>query len=135
MELDHDPECLLLHQLQQVRLHELRAGIPVELQSSEARIFELDGVFCGCELDHDVRYELPSPTCLEKESGVATTNPTREACESSEGGQTEEDSRKELPSWSWGVLREEKKEMEMYPKEDTRGETTNDTNKSDADSI
>jgi hypothetical protein len=48
IELDHDPGCLLLHQLQLRRKHELGAPIPVELDSS----------LCQCELSTTVRYEL-----------------------------------------------------------------------------
>lgn len=47
-ELDHDPECLLLHQLQKIRHFELRAPIPAEL----------DGTLCRCEPGASVRYEM-----------------------------------------------------------------------------
>jgi hypothetical protein len=112
-ELDHDPECLLLHQLQQIRHYELRAGIPVELQNSEARRPELDGALCRCELDASVRYELP--TCSETEDGVAVCpTSTNESCESSRKGKEKEvvAPAKELPSWSWENLRRETEEQE-----------------------
>ncbi|KAH9207248.1 hypothetical protein DL95DRAFT_468856 [Leptodontidium sp. 2 PMI_412] len=62
-ELDHDPECLLLHQLQLRRLGELRAGIPEELEGRDIERRELDAGLCRYELDGKVRivYELGSP--------------------------------------------------------------------------
>ncbi len=65
-ELDHDPECLLLHQLQLRRLAELRAGVPVELAGKDVERGELDAGLCSCELDSDRKgredvYELASP--------------------------------------------------------------------------
>lgn len=57
-ELDHDPECLLFHQLQLIRIQEMNGEIPVELQSSEVRA-ELDHSLCKCELDASMMYELP----------------------------------------------------------------------------
>jgi len=59
-ELDHDPECKLLHQLALIRQYELTAGIPTELENSERPRPELDGL-CRCEMDASVAYELESP--------------------------------------------------------------------------
>ncbi|KUJ11400.1 uncharacterized protein LY89DRAFT_787002 [Mollisia scopiformis] len=98
-ELDHDPECLLLHQLQLYRMYELKGDIPVELQDTEARRPELDHTLCKCELDASVTYELP--TCLEKEMSIA---------ESSGRGKEVAVSVKELPAWSWDILSREGKE-------------------------
>ena len=102
-ELDHDPECLLLHQLEQIRHYELRAGIPVELQNSEAKRPELDGSLCRCELDASVRYELSA--CSETENGVlASPTSTNESCESSRKGKEKEvvAPAKELPGLVMG---------------------------------
>ncbi|KAG4436719.1 hypothetical protein IFR05_007802 [Cadophora sp. M221] len=62
-ELDHDPECLLLHQLQLRRLGELRAGIPGELAGKDIERRELDAGLCRYELDGKmgIVYELWSP--------------------------------------------------------------------------
>lgn len=62
-ELDHDPACLLLHQLQTKRLAELRAGIPGELggRAVEPVVGELDASLCRCELDARGVCELASP--------------------------------------------------------------------------
>ncbi|KAL2069522.1 hypothetical protein VTL71DRAFT_14201 [Oculimacula yallundae] len=79
MELDHDPECLLLHQLQARRLVELRGGIPREIDGEEMGRGELNvdnqvremyaGPFtCTCELDGRVIYEMECP--LPELSGV-----------------------------------------------------------------
>jgi hypothetical protein len=104
-ELDHDPECLLLHQLQLVRIYELKGEIPVELQNTEAPRPELDHTLCKCELDASVLCELP--TSLEKEEGMSIA-------ESSGKGKGKEVviSVTELPSWSWAILRRQVQEKD-----------------------
>ena len=64
MELDHDPECGLLHQLQARRLGELRGVVPVEMEGDGNR-GEVGAGLCSCELDagreREVVCELMSP--------------------------------------------------------------------------
>ncbi len=105
-ELDHDPECQLLHQLQLIRMYELRGEIPVELQNSEARRPELDHTLCKCELDASVMCELP--TAAEKEEGMSIAESSKEKGKDKEVAV----SVKELPSWSWEILRREKEVQE-----------------------
>ncbi|KAH7355419.1 hypothetical protein BKA65DRAFT_239495 [Rhexocercosporidium sp. MPI-PUGE-AT-0058] len=58
MELDHDPECRLLHQLQARRLGELEGGLGCGMVRGE-----LEAWWCSCELDggRKVFCELASP--------------------------------------------------------------------------
>ncbi|KAH6696707.1 hypothetical protein BKA61DRAFT_682918 [Leptodontidium sp. MPI-SDFR-AT-0119] len=68
VELDHDPECQLLHQLQARRLGELRGVVPWELEGGvrcAVQRGELDAGLCTCTCELDggrkVFYELASP--------------------------------------------------------------------------
>lgn len=136
-ELDHDPECLLLHQLQRIRCYEMRAPIPSEL----------DGSLCRCEMDATVRYELPGfrevkelESGFEKETGFDKDNETKKDKESNEPSQAKEAAEKkeesesnaapqpkeagekknvqqELPIWGWAVLKREKLEQEERERE------------------
>lgn len=106
-ELDHDPECQLLHQLQLYRMYELKGEIPVELQNTEARRPELDHTLCKCELDASVVHELP--TVLEKDESMSAVLEKEESIAAS----SEEVVRtKELPSWSWAILKRQVEDVE-----------------------
>ena len=53
-ELDHDPDCRLLHQLQLRRLAELSGVIPMEMEGDgdvHVSREEMDAGLCSCELD------------------------------------------------------------------------------------
>jgi len=112
-ELDHDPECLLLHQLQLIRHHELVAGIPVEI----------DGTLCHCELGYNPRYEMPGCIGAKELDGGFETSQT--PSENTQGGSVDTPKDQlsvqtqgtapdtELPNWSWDILRREREEMEV----------------------
>lgn len=111
-ELDHDPECLLLHQLQLRRHHELVAGIPVEI----------DGTLCHCELGENPRYEMPGcngakemdggfesyQTSSENSQDASIHTPDDQLSVETEGTAP----KIELPNWSWDILRREREEIE-----------------------
>jgi len=111
-ELDHDPECLLLHQLQIIRHHELVAGVPVEI----------DGTLCHCELGENSRYEMPG--CIgAKELDCGFECPqtvgenTQETSIDNPKDQVSVESNarapvNKLPNWSWDILRRQREEME-----------------------
>jgi hypothetical protein len=118
-ELDHDPECKLLHQLALIRQYELRAGIPTELENSEQPRPELDGL-CRCEMDASVAYELESPVS-EMDSGTfgaLTVSEERKSREIKGKGEKAEKGKevvisvREVPQWAWDILRREKMEQE-----------------------
>lgn len=96
-ELDHDPECQLLHQLQSHRHFELRAAIPAEL----------DGL-CRCELDAPARYELATSEASTHMEGKQSS----ESSSSTQGSERDESDDKEVPHWAWEILRREKQERE-----------------------
>ncbi|KAH8589718.1 hypothetical protein B0O99DRAFT_332455 [Bisporella sp. PMI_857] len=114
-ELDHDPECLLLHQLQLRRHFELLAKIPVEL----------DGSTCRCEIDTCIRHELP--TCSGKDEDTRSTRTTRTtrtraSCASKrrDESSTALSTTSELPSWTWVVLRRLAEELEEVEAQNRR---------------
>jgi hypothetical protein len=112
-ELDHDPECKLLHQLQLYRMYELRGEIPVELQNFEAPRPELDHTLCKCELDASVLCELP--TSYEKEEIMSSTEYSGKGKEKEMMVQVKElvEEVKQLPTWSWDILRRLREEQEL----------------------
>ena len=125
-ELDHDPECVLLHQLALIRRFECEAGIPVEIEGKEKERPELDGCTCRCEMDAAVVCELPGGG-EEKECGGGLGLGLRrtelgESSESKESGWSVRSGKgktrevtvivKEVPSWAWGIPRREKTKLE-----------------------
>lgn len=129
-ELDHDPECLLLHQLQAHRMYEARGEIPVEIEGQRCTggRFELDHTLCKCELDAAPLCELP--TFCEKIDSSSDSNSTSSSSESRKSNEvvaepiakdkgkakeTGEDGAGfslknavvQLPMWSWAILRRE----------------------------
>jgi len=134
-ELDHDPDCRLLHQLQLIRRYELRAPIPDEL----------DGSLCRCELatGANMRYEMATEANIrpelddgkslpersesrhslasaqgEKGKGSEKRPPRPASVESSASSSmnkvagSKEVMQKQLPIWSWAVLKREKLEQD-----------------------
>lgn len=97
-ELDHDPECMLLHQLQLIRMYELKGEIPVELKNCEAPRPELDHTLCKCELDASVMYELPASSDKEGRSSIAESSRSKKGKNKEVAVSIKE--AKELPSWS-----------------------------------
>lgn len=115
-ELDHDPECMLLHQLQLIRMYELRGEIPVEVEGCEVGRFELDHTLCKCEMDAAVLCELPTWTEKEddeKEKDDAKDEEAVAGSSENEKGKENEVavSVKELPTWSWDILTREREEL------------------------
>jgi len=134
-ELDHDPDCQLLHQLAKYRQYEVEGEIPVELQNSEAIKPELEGL-CKCELDASVRYELESPSFEKNEvhilskttSGTSTT--LTGGSDRKEKGKEMTATTNEIPAWAWQILMSEKGKREREDVErvdkggnDKKGET------------
>ena len=109
-ELDHDPECQLLHQLQLQRMYEAGGVVPVELQDGEMKALELDHTLCKYELDASIVCEL-SATRDEKRRGSDTNSMTSERRKNSDSHVTVKEV-KQLPLWSWDLLRREKRKQE-----------------------
>lgn len=134
-ELDHDPECMLLHQLQAYRMYEATGVIPVEIEGKicTGGRYELDHTLCKCELDAAPLCELP--TFCEKDSerdsdscSTLSKNSSRSGGSTSESKTGSKGKEKEatvsvseventgfslrnavvqLPMWSWAILRRE----------------------------
>jgi hypothetical protein len=116
-ELDHDPDCQLLHQLAKYRQYEVEGEIPVELQNSEAIRPELDGL-CKCELDASVTYELESPS-FERNDGDILSKTISGTSTTLSGGSDRKEKGKEMtataneiPAWAWQILMSEKGKRE-----------------------
>lgn len=115
-ELDHDPECMLLHQLQLIRMYELRGEIPVEIEGCEVGRFELDHTLCKCEMDAAIVCELPAwiEKEDEKEKEERREGEPIAECSENDNGKVKEvvvEEAKELPTWSWDILKREKKDL------------------------
>jgi hypothetical protein len=128
-ELDHDPDCQLLHQLAKYRQYEIEGEIPVELQNSEAIKPELEGL-CKCELDASVRYELESPSFEKNEVHILskTTSGTSTTLSGGSGrkekGKAMTATANEIPAWAWQILMSEKGKRERgVERIDKKGET------------
>lgn len=142
-ELDHDPECLLLHQLQARRLFEA-AGKEVERGEMDGeawrremdagwagRELDVDECNCRCELDARVVCELPSPGLeqdVEKAGGLVVGERARRSSDTGSSGDVDgsqtsksreeesEKTEKKLPGWSWAILKRQKEELEVEEK-------------------
>ncbi|KAG4415476.1 hypothetical protein IFR04_011409 [Cadophora malorum] len=113
-ELDHDPECQLLHQLQLQRMYEATGVVPVELQNGEMKALELDHTLCKYELDASIVCEL-SATRDEKRGGSDADSMSSERRKGSDSRVSVKEVVKEvkqLPLWSWDILRREKSKQE-----------------------
>jgi hypothetical protein len=112
-ELDHDPDCQLLHQLAKYRQYEVEGEIPVELQNSEAIKPELEGL-CKCELDASVRYELESPVFEKNEVHILSKTTSGTSTTLSGGSDRKKKGKgmtataNEIPAWAWQILMSEK---------------------------
>jgi hypothetical protein len=94
-------------------MYELRGEIPVELQNFEAPRPELDHTLCKCELDASVLCELP--TSYEKEEIMSSTEYSGKGKEKEMMVQVKElvEEVKQLPTWSWDILRRLREEQEL----------------------
>ena len=116
-ELDHDPDCQLLHQLAKYRQYEVEGEIPVELQNSEAIKPELEGL-CKCELDASVRYELESPVFEKNEVHILSKTTSGTSTTLSGGSDRKKKGKgmtataNEIPAWAWQILMSEKGKRE-----------------------
>jgi hypothetical protein len=116
-ELDHDPDCQLLHQLATYRQYEVEGEIPVELQNTETIKLELEGL-CKCELDASVRYELESPSFENNEVHILSKTTSGTSTTLSGGSDRKEKGKEmtvtanEIPAWAWQILMSEKGKRE-----------------------
>ncbi|KAK0116429.1 hypothetical protein ONS95_013447 [Cadophora gregata] len=109
-ELDHDPDCKLLHQLQVQRMYEATGIVPAELQNCETKALELDHTHCKYELDASLVCELPAGRDDEKRDSEINSSETQKR-EGSESHVSVKEG-KELPHWSWDILRRERKKQD-----------------------
>ncbi|KAH7393564.1 hypothetical protein BKA64DRAFT_746607 [Cadophora sp. MPI-SDFR-AT-0126] len=109
-ELDHDPECKLLHQLQLQRIHEATGVVPVELQNSDSKIVELDHNFYSYELDASPVSELSAMRDDKLHENDTDSSISEKRKDSDSRVSVKEV--KELPLWSWDILRRERKKQD-----------------------
>ncbi|PVH71546.1 hypothetical protein DL98DRAFT_614090 [Cadophora sp. DSE1049] len=109
-ELDHDPECKLLHQLHLQRMYEATGVVPVEIQSGEIKTLELDHTLCRYELDASLVCELSATRDDKRRESDVDSSQLEKRKDSKSHVSVKEV--KELPLWSWDILRRERKKQD-----------------------